>query len=216
MMGQWDGSVELELDHGVRRLGEEEGQVLRDALVDHHHGQGGAAEELGVDAAGGRAEDLEQLAEKGELRLLKGGEPLGGQAAVDLLLFGDGEDGHPALRAVGTLEDELPEGLPPGEGGVVHQGAGALEQPGLLIEQGFQHQLLFGGEEGVEEGLGDAGLLAEHIDGGVNHPLPGDGADGGLDQRGADVGPLLRGVGFSGHGRAPVDKVWNEITVCIV
>ena len=45
--------------------------------------------------------------------------------------------------------------------------ASVFQQSGLLIPKRFQHQLLFGGKKGVEEGFGDTDFLAQDINAAV-------------------------------------------------
>lgn len=156
--------LDLELHHILRRLWEEKRHGIGDGLIDHHHGQSQVAEKPGVNAVRGEAKDGEQLSVKDDLIPPKGLKIFFREAAAHLLLLFNGQNGNPAFGSIATVFQESLHPRPPAEAGGLHQGPGILQQPGLLVPQGVKHQLLLGGKEAVEKGLGDARFPAESAD----------------------------------------------------
>src|SRR5699024_2297805 len=96
-----------------------------------------------------------QLPIKNHLVLSEGLEILLGKAVAHLLLLLNGQDSDSAFGSVTAVFQKGLHPRPPAEPGVLHQGPGMVQQLGLLVAQSVKHQFLLGGEETVEEGLGD-------------------------------------------------------------
>ena len=128
---------------------------------------------------------------------------LPGEAAVCLLLLLDGQNGNAAFGPVAAGFQKGLHPLPPAEAGVCHQLPGIVQQPGLLVAQGVEYQLLLGGEKAVKEGLGNPHFLAQGLDAAVDQPPLHDALDHRDHQGLSDLFPLLSGIRFSCHGQSP-------------
>ena len=93
-----------------------------------------------------------------------------------------------------------------------------VQQLGLLVAQSVKHQFLLGGEETVEEGLGDPYVFAQNINTAVDQAPVRDAPDHGVHQGLLYLFSLLIGIRLSCHKPSPPFKIQNQkiVFICII
>ena len=117
----------------------------------------------------------------------------------NLLLLFHREHRDAVALAVAADAKKSGDGLPPVQLGVGQQLPGIRHHPGLLEIEHLHHQILLGGEEGVEKGTGDAHLLIDLLHRGVLDALLCHQFQAHGHKILADLFPLRLGIGHLRH-----------------